>query len=373
MSLLTALPSKASPSPGDPGWVRAPLAPAAPMAAGNAAAAAFTKEQVLAGQRAFRDQVAGVIDRLRGLVGEPDLDPGDAQAARAVEWLDANQLSISALYPTHDSLGNLGKGPVRWFDADADLSEEATYDDSSRGIVERPGGAGGEAVDGGIRLYLGIGLDRIPEVLAHEVHHHVTHGEGEVGRPDEDAAGRCADRADDAHFAGYYGEFEAYWATGDFPSADGAGGTRTIRATTTDGRQVERAVRFANARQLAIFVHLCGGDTGRVFSRDAALPYAYVPYHVACDPTFAAFVESLTTFTGTNALVSVRIDRLLEVVERGGDWRPTAAALLPEEAAWLRDEGAAAGFWARVDATPDGARLHVALQAALARCHAEVA
>ncbi len=380
MALLSALPcpsvTTSRPAPMEAGWAstRAPAAePEVGRAAslGNDAESEFTKEQMLAGQRAFRDEVAGVVERLRGLVGEPDRSEDEAQAARAVEWIDANGLSIAAMYPTHDSAEEAPKGQIRWFDADADLSEEATYDGSSRGITFRPMQVGGEAVDGGVRLYFGIAPAKIPEVLAHEVQHLVTDGEGLVGRPDQDVAGPCADPAEDEHFAGYYGEFEAYWATGDFPAATGPGGARTIAATTPDGRRVERTVRLANARQLAIFVHLCGGDTGRTFTRDAPLPYAYVPYHVACDPTFAGFVESLETFGGTNALDSVRVTRLLDRIESGEDWRPSADALTPDEAAWLLDESASAGFWARVDATPDGERLHDALRDALARCRSE--
>lgn len=365
MSYLTSLRSQVSEQPA----LSVDRAPEGPQVTSNDA----EKAECLERQRQWAGHVTGFLQGLLDVVGEPGQDEGVANAARAAEWIEVNDLHVAAMAQTHDSAERAPKGMARWFDAGADLEEAADYGAGDEGIVVRPLGAYGEAADGGIRLYCGATDAKLREVLAHEVQHLVTEGEGKVDRPDEDVAGPCADRAGDDHFAGYYGEFEAYWATGTrLPDAAGEGGSRRLTATTPDGRTVERTVRFANARQLAIFEHLCGGDTGRNFTRDARTAYWYVPYYVACDPTFAGFVEGLTTFAGANALDSVRIDRLLTTIEAGGDWCPVVEVLTPDESAWLLDESGSAGFWARVEAAPDGSRVASALRSELSGVRALV-
>lgn len=354
MSLLTTLPEKADRNPAcaDPDWIRSEL-PEGPadrdlQPQGNAeAVVSLGRDQALADQRVFRDGVLGVLETLRKGIGEPGSGV-DAAASYGVEWLDRNGLDIFALAPTHDSAERAGKGMGAWFDATATVAETATYDDSAAGIVERPLGTGGEAVAEGIRLYEGVDLKKIPEIIAHEVQHLVVLGEEEVRRPEEDAEGRCAAWARDEHFAAYHSEFEAYWSTGTFPPAtERPSGPYTVSAVTPSGERLTRTLSFDNARQEAIFVHMCGPDRGDHTLEDP-IPYAYVPYFTACDPTFAGFVEALTTFDGLNALNSVRIEALRRELEEGGHWELAADKLYPDERAWLLESPDAAGFWAFV-------------------------
>lgn len=365
MSYLTALRPETSAPPAP----TVDRAPEGPQATSNDS----EKAEFLERQQEWSGHVAGFLQGLFGLVGEPGLDDATANAARAAEWIEVNDLHVAAMAPTHDSAERGLKGQIRWFDSRADLGEAATYGNGPEGIVNRPLGVYGEAVDGGLRLYWGATDDQLREVLAHEVQHLVTKEEGSVDRPDHDVAGPCADRAGDDVFAGYYGEFEAYWATGTFPSASGEGGERRIRAVGPDGAEVARTLRFANARQLAIFEHLCGGDPGATFRKDSPAAYAYAPYYAACDPTFAGFVEGLTTFGGTNALDSVRIDRLLDIIDAGGDWCPLVELLTPDEVAWLMDEEGSTGFWGRVETAPDGESVAADLRSELSAVRAQVA
>ena len=302
---------------------------------GSTGAAAATKAD------AIRQNQQGIqaFERLitRGL--NTPVDPAQGHKSvdnlfrNAAEWVDQGQADVVVLTPTHDSASRTTRATdVAYFDTTSSWrSGSPDYDETNLGdqaeIEIMNFSVLGTMSGDGKTLTMVDPVTKTDqkniETLIHEVQHDADQHGSVWGEMPVTGSGEAPTWI----YNSYMTEFRAYWlenpegsGADQYASSTGTNVTNiNIAAVIDDGSTVTVSTAFQNERQESIFNHLISpnrpaGDWWDYTNGEWSQVYAYVGYYYAADPAFKAFVDGHATPTAGNAIGSVRIQHLSEVL-----------------------------------------------------------